>query len=77
VNLFDPFWQRRADGLYLKGGDDHWNARGQAYAAELVSEFISAHSLLGGPSPDTRAAQGATGQQPSGSAQQGRPIAVQ
>jgi lysophospholipase L1-like esterase len=77
VNLFDPFWQRRADGLYLKGGDDHWNARGQAYAAEIVSEFISAHSLLGGPSPDTRAAQGATGQQPSGSAQQGRPIAVQ
>jgi hypothetical protein len=47
VNLFDPFWQRRADDLYLKGWDDHWNSRGQAYAAELVSEFANAHGLLG------------------------------
>ena len=54
VNLFDPFWQRRADDLYLKGWDDHWNPRGQAYAAELVSEFLTAQKLVGGPSPDTR-----------------------
>jgi hypothetical protein len=50
VNLFGPFWERRADDLYLKGMDDHWNARGQAYAAELVSEFLRAQNLLGGPS---------------------------
>jgi len=54
VNLFGPFWERRADGFYLKGFDDHWNARGQAYAAELVSEFVSAQNLLGSSSPDTR-----------------------
>jgi hypothetical protein len=48
VNLFDPFWQRRADDLYLKGWDDHWNARGQAYAAELVSQFVTTQNLLGG-----------------------------
>jgi GDSL-like Lipase/Acylhydrolase family len=53
VNLFGPFWERRADDLYLKGLDDHWNARGQAYAAELVSEFVSGQDLLGAPSPDT------------------------
>jgi lysophospholipase L1-like esterase len=47
IDLFGPFWQRRADGLYLKGNDDHWNARGQAYAAELVSEFVLAQNLLG------------------------------
>jgi hypothetical protein len=53
VNLFGPFWERRADDLYLKGLDEHWNPRGQAYAAELVSEFVSAQSLLAGPRPET------------------------
>jgi lysophospholipase L1-like esterase len=52
VNLFGPFWERRADDLYFKA-DGHWNPRGQAYAAELVSEFVIAQSLLGGPSHDT------------------------
>ena len=46
VNLFGPFWQRRVDDLYLKGWDDHWNARGQAYAAELVSQFVTTQKLL-------------------------------
>lgn len=54
VNLFGPFWQRRADGLYLAGMDDHWNARGEAYAAELTGEFIRAQNLLSIPSSDTR-----------------------
>jgi hypothetical protein len=57
VNLFDPFWQRRADDLYLKGWDDHWNARGQAYAAELVSQFVIAQNLLGGSNPQARTNQ--------------------
>ena len=43
VNLFGPFWERRADDLYFKV-DGHWNPRGQAYAAELVSEFVIAQS---------------------------------
>jgi hypothetical protein len=57
VNLFDPFWQRRADDLYLKLWDDHWSPLGQAYAAELVSEFVVAQNLLGGPNPDARTNQ--------------------
>jgi hypothetical protein len=57
VNLFGPFWQRRADGLYLEGIDDHWNARGEAYAAELMGEFLRAHNLLGIASRDTRTDQ--------------------
>jgi hypothetical protein len=62
VNLFGPFWERRADDLYL-AGDGHWNPRGQAYAAELVSEFVSAQNLLGGPSPDTGMDKRITGHQ--------------
>jgi hypothetical protein len=54
VNLFGPFWERRADDLYLKGWDDHWNARGQSYAAELVSEYLTAHSLAAVPRPEER-----------------------
>ena len=53
VNLFGPFWERRADDFYLKGLDEHWNSRGQVYAAELVSEFVSAQNLLDGSRPDT------------------------
>jgi lysophospholipase L1-like esterase len=49
MNLFGPFWERRADGLYLTGMDDHWNARGEAYAAELMGEFLRAQNL-----PDDR-----------------------
>jgi len=60
VNLFGPFWERRTDDLYLTG-DSHWNPRGQAHAAELVSEFVSAQNLLGGPSPDTRNGSDETG----------------
>ena len=63
VNLFAPFRERGADDLYFKGYDDHWNARGQAYAAQLMSEFLSAHHLLGIPSPDTRTDQTVRGQQ--------------
>ncbi|HEX3395881.1 MAG TPA: hypothetical protein VHS76_04205 [Steroidobacteraceae bacterium] len=54
VNLFGPFWQRQADGLYLTGMDDHWNARGEAYAADLVGEYLRAQNLLAVPSSDTR-----------------------
>jgi hypothetical protein len=40
VNLFAPFWERGARGLYLKSWDDHWNPEGQEFAAELVSNFV-------------------------------------
>jgi lysophospholipase L1-like esterase len=46
VNLFEPFWEHRARDLYLKGGDDHWNDRGQNFAAELVSNYVTEHGLL-------------------------------
>jgi lysophospholipase L1-like esterase len=68
VNLFGPFWERRADELYLKLWDDHWSPLGQAYAAELVSEYLSRQSLLGGP-PDTRTDQSVRGQQEPASRQ--------
>lgn len=47
VNLFPPFAARGARDLYLKGVDDHWNERGQDFAAQLVSEFIVERRLLG------------------------------
>ena len=56
VNLFGPFWQRRGDGLYLGGFDEHWNGRGEAYAAELMAEFLRAQNLLGIASSDTATA---------------------
>lgn len=46
VNLFEPFWEQRRSDLFLKGGDDHWNERGQDFAAELVSNFVTAQGLL-------------------------------
>ncbi|MFZ5523311.1 MAG: SGNH/GDSL hydrolase family protein [Pseudomonadota bacterium] len=46
VNLFGPFWERGARELYLKGGDDHWNVRGQDFAAELVSNYVTGQGLL-------------------------------
>ena len=63
VNLFGPFWQRRADDLYLKGMDDHWNARGEAYAAELMGEFLRAQNLLAIPRSAPRTDQTIRGQQ--------------
>lgn len=46
VNLFGPFWEHGARDLYLKGADNHWNERGQDFAAELVSNFVTAQGLL-------------------------------
>jgi lysophospholipase L1-like esterase len=57
VDLFGPFWERRADELYLKGNDDHWNARGQAYAAERGSGFVIAQELLGDASSGANSLQ--------------------
>lgn len=48
VNLFEPFRARGAADLYFRGPDDHWNARGQDVAAELVAELIASRRLLAG-----------------------------
>ena len=44
VNLFEPF-SRSSEPLYLRGGNDHWNARGQEIAASLVAaQLEGAHT---------------------------------
>jgi hypothetical protein len=46
VNLFDTPWAREAALNYFRGGDEHWNDRGQATAAVLVANYIIAKELL-------------------------------
>jgi hypothetical protein len=41
VNLQDAFGRVDANALYFSGGDDHWNAAGQALAAEVVGAFVA------------------------------------
>jgi len=45
-NLFQPTWIREASQNYFHGGDEHWNDRGQALAAQLVGDHIVARGLL-------------------------------
>jgi hypothetical protein len=40
LSLFDAYREADPNTLYLKGGDDHWNASGQRLAAELVGGYI-------------------------------------
>lgn len=40
LNLFDLFFFHGAADLYLRGGDDHWNAAGQKLAAEALAEVL-------------------------------------
>lgn len=54
LNLFGPFWEQRARALYFRGGDDHWNAGGQDYAAELLTDFIAARGLLRAAAPGSQ-----------------------
>jgi len=47
INLFQNF--RDTDNpaeLYLKGGDDHWNNAGQAYAADIIAGQVARHRYL-------------------------------
>ena len=46
LDLWPPFRERCDEGLYFTKVDDHWNARGQAVAAELCAEAILAGGLL-------------------------------
>jgi hypothetical protein len=49
LDLFDPFQEAGADGLYYRQGEDHWNAAGQDLAARLAGERILAEGWLGDP----------------------------
>ncbi len=55
LDLFEPFREAGADGLYYRHGEDHWNAAGQDLAARLVSDRIMAEGWLApartGPAP--------------------------
>lgn len=44
LDLFEPFRQRRSDGLYF--ADSHWNPAGQRLAATLMADYIVRHNLL-------------------------------
>jgi hypothetical protein len=46
VDLFGPFDAHCAEGLFLNGLDDHWSARGQELAAQVVAERLAAEGLL-------------------------------
>jgi hypothetical protein len=46
VNLFQPFRQQDANGLYFHGVNNHWNARGQDLAARLVAFYVLKNRLL-------------------------------
>lgn len=40
VSLYDPFRSVDTKTLYLRGGDDHWNAAGQRKAAGLMADKL-------------------------------------
>lgn len=46
IDLFAPFREAGADGLYYRYDNDHWNARGQDLAARLAAERILAEGWL-------------------------------
>jgi len=46
VNLFDLFNHANAEALYFKGGDDHWNDRGQQMAAKIMLQYFVTNRLL-------------------------------
>ena len=40
INLFEPFTNAGASGLYFSGFDNHWNDAGQALAATIVASRL-------------------------------------
>lgn len=46
INLFSDFSDANVQALFLQGGDDHWNAAGQAKAAQVMAEYIAEIELL-------------------------------
>jgi len=54
VNLFRPFYEHRAEELYYHTDGDHWSAKGQQLAADLMTDYILSHGLMAhsGASPE-------------------------
>ncbi len=48
LNLFDAWSGEDACSYFFRYGNDHWNSRGQARAAELMAEFLESTGLTGG-----------------------------
>jgi len=46
LNLYEPFRARRGDHMYFRGADDHWNATGEKFAADLLTDYIERNHLL-------------------------------
>jgi hypothetical protein len=46
ISLFDSFRAIDANELFLHGGDDHWNQRGQALAATITVSTLAASGML-------------------------------
>ena len=46
LSLYDLYRSHGADTLYLRGGDDHWNAAGQRLAAGSMADLVMARRLL-------------------------------
>lgn len=41
LNLYETYRPLAVQELYLRGGDDHWNAAGQKLAAHTMAEFLA------------------------------------
>ncbi len=63
LNLYDLFRSREAWGLYLHGGDDHWNAAGQKLAAEAMAGVLLQNGLPRGK-PGAATSSGTAGAPP-------------
>lgn len=46
VDLFAPFRDAGADAFYRRDGDTHWNAAGQAFAADLAARVVVERALM-------------------------------
>lgn len=46
LSLFDTFSQVDANELYFRGGDDHWNNKGQLVAAEAMADYLLSNGMI-------------------------------
>jgi lysophospholipase L1-like esterase len=49
VNLFKPFLEHRTEELYHHTDGDHWSAKGQQFAANLMTDYILSRGILSHP----------------------------
>lgn len=46
VSLFDPLTSKVDEGLFFRGGDDHWTDAGQRRAAQAVAQRLVDDGML-------------------------------